>query len=68
DLLGMLQGCTASGVVLMDGVMFMHHERLQKIMKVLHDPSGSFGAVERVTSAFSFKMPASMLNYGVLYT
>eukprot|EP01048_Picozoa_sp_COSAG05_P010506 COSAG05_NODE_929_length_6558_cov_3.005264_8_plen_178_part_00 len=56
----MLQACADNDVQFMDGVMFMHHQRLQKIDKILRgDPYNAFGDVQRVTSGFSFRRVSS---------
>ena len=51
----MMEACRDAGVVLMDGTMFMHHERLSKLL-ALFDPSAAtyVGTPRRITSAFSF--------------
>jgi predicted dehydrogenase len=55
ELATMLRACEDNGVQFMDGVMFMHHKRMQKIEKVLRgDPYNAFGDVQRVTSGFTF--------------
>lgn len=40
------------GVLLMDGVMFMHHRRLDEVRRIFE--SGVFGRPSRVVSGFSF--------------
>lgn len=51
----MLAACEAANVQFMDGVMFMHHARMQKMDAFLRgDPYNDFGEVQRVTSGFSF--------------
>ena len=58
ELATMLAAVAAAGVEFMDGVMFMHHDRLEAMAAVLHgDPFASFGEVQRVTSGFSFSAP-----------
>jgi predicted dehydrogenase len=54
DLDEMLDACRQNGVQLMDGVMFVHSARLQKLQEVLSDPT-KFGGLRRITSAFSFR-------------
>jgi len=46
--------CRAAGVRLMDGFMWPHHPRTRRICQMLDD--GVIGQVQRVTSAFTFKM------------
>ena len=54
---GMAAACAEAGVLLMDGVMFMHHERLRRMAAVLGVPAppplpppapGAIEAVENV--------------------
>jgi predicted dehydrogenase len=56
ELRAMLDACKAKGVQFMDGVMFMHSQRLGRIRDVLED-GASVGKVRRITSAFSFCAP-----------
>lgn len=44
--------CESKGVQLMDGVMWVHHDRTALLKKIL--TSGEVGELRRVTSAFSF--------------
>jgi predicted dehydrogenase len=53
DLRSMLQACQYKGVQFMDGVMFMHSRRLEKISAEIE--AGAIGEVKRITSAFSFR-------------
>jgi predicted dehydrogenase len=53
DLQLMIDACHRNGVQFMDGVMFMHSQRLQRMRAVLDDDS-TVGACKRITSAFSF--------------
>lgn len=50
----MIDACRASGVQFMDGVMFMHSQRLAQLRSVLDDGQ-SIGPIQRITSQFSFK-------------
>lgn len=52
DVEEMIAACDASHVQFMDGVMFMHTERLQKMRKTLDE--GAIGQVRRITAQFSF--------------
>src|SRR5205823_7208453 len=54
DLRVMLDACRAAGVQFMDGVMFMHSQRLPLLRQVLDDGQ-SIDTVRRITSQFSFK-------------
>ena len=55
DMQKMLNACRENNVVFMDGVMFMHNVRTQKIMRALDPHVGRMrqGPL-RITSAFSF--------------
>jgi predicted dehydrogenase len=53
DLQAMLIACEANKVQFMDGVMFMHSDRLPSMRKVLDDGE-TIGEIRRVTSQFSF--------------
>jgi predicted dehydrogenase len=50
----LIEFCHARGVLLMDGFMWPHHPRTQKIREVID--SGTIGEVRRVAGAFSFSM------------
>ena len=56
DLREMTDTCRRHHVQFLDGVMFMHSRRLQKVREVLNDGQ-SVGALRRITSAFSFGAP-----------
>ena len=53
DLEEMLAVCQEHKVQFMDGVMFMHSRRLERIGEVLKSGDG-IGAIKRITSAFTF--------------
>ena len=53
DVREMAGACRKNRVQFMDGVMFMHNPRLQRIRGVLDDDN-SVGPVRRISSAFSF--------------
>lgn len=53
DLREMLHACQRNRVQFMDGVMFMHSRRLDRMRDILTD-GVSVGPVKRITSAFSF--------------
>ncbi|HWL10575.1 MAG TPA: Gfo/Idh/MocA family oxidoreductase [Planctomicrobium sp.] len=53
ELREMLQACRENNVQFMDGVMFMHSQRLPEIRRVLDDPS-QIGTIRRMSSHFSF--------------
>ena len=56
DLRAMLDACEENRVQFMDGVMFMHSQRLPLLRQTLDD-GRSIGSVRRITSQFSF-LPA----------
>lgn len=53
DLGEMIAACEANGVQFMDGVMFMHNERLARILEVL-EKGDELGKVRRIENCFSF--------------
>lgn len=53
ELKEMLAACKKNNVQFMDGVMFMHSQRLNKIREVLDDKQ-SIGELRRIASSFSF--------------
>ncbi len=53
DVREILAACRRSGVQFMDGVMFMHSRRLEKIREVLADGQ-SVGTLKRIASHFTF--------------
>lgn len=52
----MVEACRRQGVQFMDGVMFTHSGRLQRIRELLHEER-AIGQIRRITSAFSFYAP-----------
>jgi predicted dehydrogenase len=56
DLQEILTACRRNGVQFMDGVMFVHSRRLDRIREVLND-GRSVGPIRRITSQFSFGAP-----------
>ena len=52
----LIAACESNDVQYMDGVMFMHSQRLPEIRKVLDDAE-TIGDVRRISSAFSFLAP-----------
>lgn len=53
DVREMIEACQCNRVQFMDGVMFMHNPRLDRIRQALNDEA-SFGNIRRITSHFSF--------------
>ena len=54
DLREMIEACRRHNVQFMDGVMFMHNPRMQRIRRVIDDPD-SLGVVKRIMSLFTFR-------------
>jgi predicted dehydrogenase len=53
DVREMIEACQRNRVQFMDGVMFMHNPRLDRIRQALENES-AFGSIRRITSHFSF--------------
>lgn len=53
DVREMIAACDRHGVQFMDGVMFMHGRRLQRLREVLDD-TDRIGRIRRIASQFSF--------------
>ena len=53
ELEAMLAACRNNSVQFLDGVMFMHSPRMEKVREVLDDTK-SVGRIRRISSAFSF--------------
>lgn len=64
DVAQMIAACRRSNVQFMDGVMFMHSARLNRIREVLDDGT-SVGRVRRITSGFSFCAPDEWVNSNI---
>ncbi|MCA9051888.1 MAG: Gfo/Idh/MocA family oxidoreductase, partial [Planctomycetaceae bacterium] len=63
DVQQMIEACRSNKVQFMDGVMFMHSERLPELRRVLDDGS-SVGHIRRIASQFSFFAPEDFLAGG----
>jgi predicted dehydrogenase len=61
DLREMLDTCREHGVQFLDGVMFMHSQRLKRMREVLDDPS-AVGDIRRINAAFTFCAPPEFYN------
>ncbi len=61
DLEEMIGVCKENNVQFMDGVMFMHSQRLEAIRSVLEDQQ-SVGDIKRITAMFSFCAPEDFLQ------
>ncbi|MBL4575620.1 MAG: Gfo/Idh/MocA family oxidoreductase [Opitutaceae bacterium] len=64
DLKEMVAACHQNNVQFMDGVMFMHSNRLQKIREVLDDDK-SVGKIRRITSQQSYAAPEDFLQNNI---
>jgi predicted dehydrogenase len=64
DVEEMTAACTKNRVQFMDGVMFMHHPRLERMRRVLDD-GRSIGQIKRITSNFSFHLAESAYDTNV---
>jgi predicted dehydrogenase len=53
DVREIVAACRQNGVQLMDGVMFMHSRRMERIREILADENG-IGTLKRITSQFAF--------------
>jgi predicted dehydrogenase len=53
EVAAMIEACAAAGVQFMDGVMFMHSDRLPALRKVIDDGK-SIGKMQRLATQFSF--------------
>lgn len=61
DLAEMTAACQKANVQFMDGVMFMHSQRLPKLRETLNDGE-SVGEIKRIASHFSFRAPDEFLQ------
>ncbi len=64
DVRAMLDACRENRVQFMDGVMFMHSQRLTLLRQVLDDQQ-TVGAVRRISSQFSFKATGDFLTQNI---
>lgn len=60
----MIEACEKAGVQFMDGVMFMHSERLPKLREVLEEGS-AVGDIKRIATQFSFMAPDDFLEENI---
>src|SRR5439155_9606728 len=60
DVRAMLDACRENRVQFMDGVMFMHSQRLPLLRRILDDGE-SIGTIHRLSSQFSFKAAEEFL-------
>jgi hypothetical protein len=59
DLARMIIACHKSGVLLMDGTMFMHHKRMNKIINIIHK---NVGTTDVITNLLSHSQSISKSN------
>lgn len=64
ELREMLAACAANNVQFMDGVMFMHSQRMPAIRAALDDKS-NIGDLRRISSHFSFRAPDDFLQNNI---
>jgi predicted dehydrogenase len=64
DLRAMLDACRENRVQFMDGVMFMHSQRLPLLRQTLDD-GRSIGSLRRITSHFSFRPADDFLTTNI---
>lgn len=64
DLEEMLETCRRHGVQFMDGVMFSHSLRLERIRELLQDGK-TIGSIKRITSSFAFKAPEEFFSSNI---
>ncbi|MCA9013110.1 MAG: Gfo/Idh/MocA family oxidoreductase, partial [Planctomycetaceae bacterium] len=64
DVQTMIDACQANQVQFMDGVMFMHNDRLPQMRSILDD-GVSVGQIRRITSHFSFCAPDDWFNTNI---
>lgn len=60
DLQEMTEACRRHNVQFMDGVMFMHSQRLPRLRQVL-DEGATVGEIRRINTQFSFRAPDDFL-------
>ncbi|MEZ6058188.1 MAG: Gfo/Idh/MocA family oxidoreductase [Planctomycetaceae bacterium] len=64
DLTEMIQACQEHNVQFMDGVMYMHCDRLIKLREVL-DAGDVVGDIRRIATHFTFKAPDEFLQNNI---
>jgi len=64
DLKEMVAACRKNGVQFMDGVMFMHSQRLELMRKKLDDGE-TVGKLRRINTAFNFNAPGGFLTTNI---
>jgi predicted dehydrogenase len=64
DVQEMISACERHRVQFMDGVMFMHNPRMNRLREILDDGK-SIGKVKRITSTFSFPTSEEFFNANI---
>ena len=64
DLVEMLRACERNQVQFMDGVMFMHGQRLERVRETLRDGK-TVGRIGRISSAFTFNAPSEFFTANI---
>ena len=64
DVAEMIEACNRHDVQFMDGVMFMHSRRLDRIREVIDDGE-SVGQIKRIATHFSFCAPDEFLQSNI---
>jgi predicted dehydrogenase len=64
ELEAMTSACAANKVQFMDGVMYMHSDRMAKLREALDDPE-NVGEIRRIASAFSFCAPPEFFGENI---
>lgn len=64
DVRQMISACKKNRVQFMDGVMFMHNPRMNRLRDVLDDGK-SIGPIKRITSNFSFHMDENVFDKNI---
>jgi predicted dehydrogenase len=64
DLRMMLNACRRNHVQFMDGVMFMHSRRIERLREIL-DENRTIGSLRRITAAFSFGAPPEFFTSNI---
>ena len=64
DVREMIDACARSRVQFMDGVMFMHSRRLQRLRELLDD-GRSVGPIRRIATQFSFRAPDAFFRSNI---
>ncbi len=64
DLIEMIEACRQNRVQFMDGVMFMHTKRLERMRAVLDD-GNTVGKIRRISTAFQFCSPKEFFKNNI---